>query len=212
MLEIEIKIKLVSPTETREVLEKLGGRHTLNLEQIDTYYNSPEAMGDFAISDEALRLRQTLEKHAETGVTQKTNYDITYKGPKMDSTVKSRIEHVCHIMEPDKIDAILQALHFRKVITLHKNREVYQIEFHDKIIECLIDQIEGLDGYYFEAEIMADESKIESMDSKKSEKDQENKKNIDQANQIILDLVGELGYSEKDSILESYLELVLKSK
>ena len=62
--------------------------------QIDCYYAHP--VRDFAASDEALRLRQVGEN----------NY-ITYKGPKLDTTTKTRRE--IEISLPDGLQSAAEA-------------------------------------------------------------------------------------------------------
>ncbi len=48
---------------------------------------------------------------------------------------------------------ILLAIGFKIVLTLPKKREVYHLKYQERTIEVLLDQIEGLEGDYFEAEI-----------------------------------------------------------
>ena len=87
---------------------------------------------------------------------------------------------------------ILLAIGFKIVLTLPKKREVYHLKYQERTIEVLLDQIEGLEGDYFEAEIQVLE-----------------KEEIEEAKEVLIGLVQELGYSEADSIRLSYLELVL---
>ena len=193
MLEVEIKLKIREMSDFRGILTQLNANHNMNLEHIDRYYNLPEQWGNFAQTDEALRLRTTWEFRIEDHALLKETHDITYKGPKLDKKIKARIEHVCHLVEVANMEAILHALGFLKVTTITKKREVYTLSFQGHTIECLVDQVEGLDGWYFEAEIMAmDEAGMGT------------------AKEILLRLVHSLGYQESDCITESYLELVLQ--
>ncbi|MCK5345992.1 MAG: class IV adenylate cyclase [Candidatus Heimdallarchaeota archaeon] len=192
--EVEIKLKIREMPDFREHLSRLNVTHHMNLEHIDRYYNLPEQWGNFAQTDEALRLRTTREFGIKNTALLKEIHDITYKGPKLDKKIKARIEHVCHLVEVEKMDTILQVLGFQKVTTLTKKREVYTLSFQDHTIECLIDEVKGLDGWYFEAEIMA-----------------EDKAGMEHAKEILRRLVKSLDYQESECITESYLELFLQS-
>ncbi len=194
MFEMEIKLKIKNLAELRTQLTKLEHKHPLNLTHVDRYYNLPLHVGDFAKTDEALRLRSSTEINPISHEILMERHDLTYKGPKLDQTVKSRIEHVSHILAPVEMDNILLALGYRKVLSVEKQREVHEVVFKDHPIECLIDRVEHLKGVYFEAEIVVP-----------SEQDMPaTKKNL-------IDFIRYLGYSESDTIVESYLELVIKS-
>lgn len=192
MFEMEIKLKIANIEELRSKLSSLDHSYPVDLHHTDRYYNLPPNIGDFAKTDEALRLRSSIEKDPISHVIIKEQHDLTYKGPKLDKTVKSRIEHVCHVVESHQMDEILLALGYQKVISVMKQREVHELVFNGHPIECLIDQIEHLEGFYFEAEIIVS-----------SEKD------MIKTKQILLEFITYLGYTEQDTIVESYLELVL---
>ena len=193
MLEVEIKLKIREISDFRKKITGLNATHHMNLEHIDRYYNLPVQWGNFAQTDEALRLRTTREFELNNSILLKEAHDITYKGPKLDKKIKARIEHVCHLVEVANMEAILHALGFQKVKTIAKKREVYTLSFEGHDIECLVDEVEGLDGQYFEAEIMA-----KDMASMTKAKD------------VLLRFVNSLEYQESECITESYLELVLQ--
>ena len=79
MFEVEQKFPLKRLEETRERLISLGGEMAAAIEQIDGYYRHPAR--DFAKTDEALRIRRLGERNF-----------VTYKGPKIDATTKTRRE------------------------------------------------------------------------------------------------------------------------
>jgi adenylate cyclase class 2 len=195
MFEVEIKIKIAEPDHTRLKILELGGKKLYNMEHTDVYYNAPLALGDFAKSDEALRLRKTVLIDHTTQQIIKEEHDITYKGPKLDKILKTRVEHVARVLDPNKIDEIFLALGFRKVITIPKHREVFEISFEGRNIEVLIDTVEGLNGHYLEAEMMAKE-----------------KAEMEATQHHILRFIHAIGYNDRDSIRKSYLELVLGAK
>jgi len=195
MFETEIKIKLRSDTETRKQLLQLGAQFKYFMHNSDKYYNFKNGEKDFAKTDEALRLRSTILMDPNTKQKIKETHDLTYKGPKLKTSVKSRIEYESEVENADMIHKIIDALGFDCVIEIPKEREVFEIKYENTQYTVLIDKIEGLSGYYLEAELMvADEKKIS------------------EAKQKLVNLVLKLGYNEKDSIRESYLELVMKSK
>jgi adenylate cyclase class 2 len=194
MLEVEIKIKLNDPNITRQRLLELGGKQRYLMQNTDHYYNLPEKWGDFAKTDEALRLRTTFLLDSQTKQQIKESHDLTYKGPKIDALLKTRIEHVCAILEPENMHSILSALGYITVLVVAKEREVYDVTFQGAPMEVLIDKIEGLSGYYLEAEILAE------------------KPNADIAKEHLIAFIEALGYSRSDSIQKSYLEMVLQTK
>ena len=79
MYEVELKYRVA---DGRAIEDRLAGRGACwhgTTEQVDRYFNHPSR--DFAVTDEALRLRSTA-----AGVA------ITWKGPRLDATAKTRRE------------------------------------------------------------------------------------------------------------------------
>jgi adenylate cyclase, class 2 len=195
MFEVEIKIKIRSKEETQKILAKLGAKLKYLMKNVDIYYNYPKEVRDFSQTDEALRLRTTFLYDPKTKQLINEQHDLTYKGPKMDPKVKTRVEYVCNLKDHEEMDKIIIALGFNKVITIPKNREVYDIDFKNINYEVLIDDIEGLPGIYLEAELMVAQ-----------------KEELVSGRQKLFTLIKELGYQEQDSIRKSYLELILDLK
>jgi adenylate cyclase class 2 len=193
MLEAEIKIKLKSKEKTIENINLMSGKLKMNLKHSDIYYNAPKELRDFSKTDEALRLRSSIQFDPKTKKKVEEKHELTYKGPKLATTVKSRLECETEISNPEEMEKIILALGFRKIITIKKNRILYIVPFQSKELTVLIDQIEGLEGFYLEAEIMVADSK-----------------DLEQAKKILIGFAEKIGYGEKDSIRESYLELVMK--
>lgn len=194
MQEIEMKLRIRDETQLRSKLKQLGGVHLINLHHTDRYYDKYEPEKSFELTDEALRLRQSLEYLIDTNELTNTHNDLTYKGAKLPGVIKSRKELICEILHPDQMDGILVSLGFIMRCKLEKHREVWAITFQRTNIEILIDVVEGLPGLFMEAEIMV-------------ERGQEFARQ--RATQTLLALLSELGYTEEDSIRESYLELYL---
>lgn len=194
MLEVEVKFKLKDEKEYTENLKALGAKYVVDINHTDTYYKLPKGLRDFAKTDEALRLRKIEE--IDTRITEtlqhKFSADLTYKGPKLDKETKTRKEIVTPVGDPENMHIILQSLDFRPIITLHKYRRLFSLEQDGLRIEILLDKVEDLEGYYSECEIMAStEAEMEA------------------GKKIIFGLMEQLGYTKKDSILTSYLELVI---
>ena len=193
MYEVETKIKIVDLDRLHKKLDDLKAKKTAILDQLDTYYNYPVESRDFSKTDEALRLRKTTESDPKTLKKRKEVADLTYKGPKLDKIIKTRVEHVCHIFEADKIENILNALSFKKVISIKKHREVFELNFNGNNIEVLIDIIENLPGSYFEAEILVKDDNM-----------------IEFYKNVLFSFIQECGYSKKDILPDTYLEMVLE--
>jgi hypothetical protein len=79
MLEVEAKYLLREPQPLLERLQQWGATLLEDQQHVDTYLNAPDR--DFARTDEALRLRQIGSDNF-----------VTYKGPRYDTTTKTRPE------------------------------------------------------------------------------------------------------------------------
>jgi adenylate cyclase class 2 len=134
MIEVEVKAKIDNFQDMEKKLENLGAIKSKKEFQEDIYFNSP--IVDFAKTDEALRIRTTIENDNE-------NIFITYKGPKIDSKSKTREEIEISIEDSEKCSMIFQHLGFTKVRAVKKNRQYYTY----KNFEISLDDIEGLDPY-----------------------------------------------------------------
>ena len=97
-LEIEQKFRVPSHAPIEAALAALGATLSAPLTQVDCYYAHPQR--DFAVTDEAFRIRAVGAE----------NY-LTYKGPKLDGTTKSRVEHEVRVADgPDALAAIGEIL------------------------------------------------------------------------------------------------------
>ena len=134
MIEVEVKAKIDSFEDMEKKLNELGALKTKKEFQEDIYFNSPVV--DFAKTDEALRIRTTKENDNE-------NIFITYKGPKIDKKSKTRKEIEMGIEEAQKCSEIFEAIGFKKVRAVRKNRQYYKYEN----FEISLDDIEGLEPY-----------------------------------------------------------------
>ena len=152
----------------------------MTLAQVDTYYAHP--VRDFAATDEALRIRRVGD-----------NNWMTYKGPKIDSTTKTRLELELPIAAGSdgarRGDEIWQALGFCRVGEVSKQRKIYKLNRAGRQCELALDVVEAL-GSFVELEIVVAELS-----------------ELDQAREVIADLAAELALSGIER--RGYLELLL---
>nr|MDO8113813.1 class IV adenylate cyclase [Candidatus Sigynarchaeota archaeon] len=181
-LEIEIKVKILSIEAMASALEKLGAKFDCDLVHEDYYFDKPEKAGSFARTDEALRLRvsRDLTKHIE-------RHFLTYKGPKVDATTKTRVEIDVGVDDGQKVRAILKAAGFKELIALIKERKSY----HFEDISIMLDKVQHLDDPYMEVEIVA-----------------ENPAMLDATREKLFAFLQKLGIGRDASERKSYLELV----
>lgn len=193
MIEVEIKVQIKNPDEIKEQFDKQNGVYQFSLLHEDTYYNMPKKLRDFKESDEALRIRksQKFEKNQQEKKTE--HCYITYKGAKLDSKTKTRRELETFVEDGEILKNILDALGFREVLTVKKERDLYKFMYEDKSIEVLLDYLPILDQHFIEAELL-----VES----------ENK--INQARELLFSFLNLFNIKESDSIRKSYLELIIE--
>lgn len=166
---IEVEVKARAREGMAEKIASLGGELIAVESHQDLYFNSP--LRDFRRSDEALRIR-IKEEGAR----------LTYKGPKIDSSTKSRLELTVRIDDVQQMKEILGHLGFVFSATVFKRRSKYSY----KGVTLALDEVEGL-GSFLEAEAQAEDD-------------------VELQRQKVLGVMGELGLDE--SIRSSYLELL----
>ena len=182
MYEVEQKYPLADVAAVEAALARLGATWHGTVEQVDRYFNHP--CRDFAATDEALRLRRTGEALA-----------ITWKGPRLDATAKTRRELELPLAEaavpaaalaeaavpaaalaeaavpaaapslaadPATLDSwteLLEALGFRPVREVAKQRQLATVAWQGAAIEVALDHVAGL-GNFLELELQADAAGI----------------------------------------------------
>ena len=193
MIETEIKVKIENPEEIKKKISELNGIYKLSLHHEDIYFNMPDGLRDFQITDEALRIRSSKEynNNFKENSTKVSNY-ITYKGKKLDKLTKTRNEIEVQIDDNSSMKEILLALGFKEVLTIVKERALYEIPFKDRIIEVLIDYIPVLAKNFMELELIVESTQVSN------------------ARMILFSLLEEFGFKETDSIRKSYLELIIE--
>jgi len=178
--EVEQKFRLTDdPAAFEAKLAALGVSFGPATEQSDQYFAHPAR--DFAQTDEALRIRTVGEWNC-----------VTYKGPKIDATTKTRRELELPI-EPGAGGAarfadLLLSLGFSSVATVRKQRRTAHMTRGDRTAEVVLDHIDRL-GWFAEIELSADEA------------------GLDDARQALFELGQTLGLTEIER--RSYLEMLL---
>ncbi len=177
--EVEQKFVLGDAQVVSELLRQHGAELGDAVEQADEYFAHPAR--DFAATDEALRIRRVGAKNW-----------ITYKGPKLDATTKTRREINLPLAEGERVAdetaAMFVELGFRPVAKVRKKRRVANISWQGHDVELACDQVDGL-GSFLELEIEADDT------------------SLDAARAALTSLAAELGLGEGER--RSYLELIL---
>lgn len=166
---IEIEVKARADEQTLQKILDLGAVFQSEENHRDIYFSSP--LRDFKESDEALRIR-VKEEGAR----------LTYKGPKLDGTTKSRREYTVKIDSPARMEEVLEALGFSHSAEVRKRRIKYTLGD----VTFALDDVEGL-GSFLEIEISGDDNWVAQREK-------------------VLSLLVQLGLGE--SIRKSYLELL----
>lgn len=157
MYEVEIKFRLLDRSATERRLAALGARLRPPIAQSDTYFSHP--CRDFAQTDEALRLRQNGDQVA-----------ITWKGPRLDATTKTRQEIELPLAVGcaaattpayalEQWTGLLDALGFRPAGTVAKKRTPGSVDWQGRDVEVALDAVAGL-GDFLEIEIVAMEDDL----------------------------------------------------
>ncbi len=195
MIEVEIKVKILDPELIKKKFEENNGVYKLSLYHEDIYFNMPEGLRDFKKTDEALRLRKSIEFNKADRLKEKIyNHYITYKGKKIDNSTKTRSEIDITIEDTDSMKKLLTELGFKEIFTIQKERELYEFKFENTHIEVLVDYIPLLKQYFIEVECLVSSS------------DQ-----IEKFREILFRFLKKFNIKKEESIRESYLELILRN-
>jgi adenylate cyclase class 2 len=151
-IEVEQKHKVDDEWDVATRLAGLGAKLGEPIEQIDQYFAHP--CRDFAETDEALRIR-----------TAGGQCDVTYKGPKLDRTTKTRQELELAVAPDDpsgqRFAELLKVLGFTPVATVHKSRREFRVQYAGHDVHGSFDVVEQV-GAFVELELRADESSLEA--------------------------------------------------
>jgi adenylate cyclase, class 2 len=178
-MEVEMKFPLPEGALLGEKLSAWGVVGYEDLHEEDHYFNAPDR--DFAKTDEALRLRRVGPDNF-----------LTYKGPKVDTQTKTRVEFEVSLAPGDEaaetMMQLLTRLGYRPVAVVEKTRRVFQTKRDGFDLEVCLDDVKGL-GRFVELEILAPENRL------------------DQARRTVQSVAAELDLTTSER--RSYLELLL---
>jgi adenylate cyclase, class 2 len=150
LLEVEQKFPIPNPAAVRQSLIALGATFGETIQQADVYFSHPRR--NFKETDEALRIRRVGPE----------NY-LTYKGPKLDATTKTRREIELPLApgEPGfaQFAELLEVLGFRPVYEVRKQRVPGEIPWEGRKVQLALDDVMGL-GSYLEIELLADDNEL----------------------------------------------------
>ncbi|WEL29731.1 class IV adenylate cyclase [Haloferax volcanii] len=182
MYEVEVKVR-ADHGAVRERLDAAGGEQVNRVAQTDTYYDAPHR--DFAETDEALRLRR--ESRYEGGELADEETVVTYKGPLVDESSKTRREYETGVEDGETMDAICEAVGFEPAATVEKERERFALDGYT----VSLDSVSGL-GEFVEVEIEVEAG-------------------VDDARDGAFAVLQDLGLDPDDQIRTSYLGMLLGS-
>lgn len=152
MYEVEQKFPVDDLAAIEAKLTALGAESREPVTQIDTYYAHP--VRDFAETDEALRIRTVGDEHR-----------ITYKGPRVDLTTKTRREIELPLASGTAAAAeyqeLLELLGFHAVFQVKKRRRPLTLSWQGHTVEGALDEVDGL-GTFVELELSADDNSLAS--------------------------------------------------
>ncbi len=135
MFELEIKAQ-VDPKKIEKKLHQWGCEMMSEGFQKDVYYSHPSK--DFAVTDEALRIRCADNK-----------VKLCYKGARFDKKTKSREELTS--MVDDNIFEILEKVGFTPDAQVHKHRRVFELDG----VKVTLDSVHEL-GEFLELELITE--------------------------------------------------------
>ncbi|MHA3962513.1 MAG: class IV adenylate cyclase [Candidatus Thorarchaeota archaeon SMTZ1-45] len=183
--EVEVKVAIDNIEEMEDRILHLGATKINKEIQVDSYFDHPCRI--FQETDEALRVRirrplDTNEYESSTDLV-----ELTYKGPKVDSTTKTRTETTVSLSNATDITSVLVSLGFKHVAKLTKKRQFFSLQ----TVIISTDDVEDV-GQFVELESIAT-----------------NNGELVAAREYIFKTVYNLGLDPTQSIRESYLELYL---
>lgn len=182
MLEVEVKYTGADFASLERQLTAWGAHEVPLRCEVDHYFNAPDR--DFAVTDEALRLRRIGPRNL-----------VTYKGPKWDSTTKTRTEVEVSLADGagpgEDFERLLQLLGYRSVAQVSKQRRPFHLERDGFGLEITLDEVDEL-GRFAELEIQAPEAQL------------------DVARTVLLQTAAALGLTAGER--RSYLELLLNAR
>ncbi len=150
--EVEMKFPVHDRAALEGRLAELGATISAAQAEFDVYFAHPAR--DFARTDEALRVRRKG----------RANF-LTYKGPKLDATTKTRHE-IDLPLPPEEETAqawmgLLDALGFAVAGEVRKSRRKARVSWQGRGVEVSLDEVERL-GTFVELELVVEPADAEA--------------------------------------------------
>jgi adenylate cyclase class 2 len=150
--EVEQKFRVADRPMLEAKLNRLGIQWGETVGQVDSYFAHPSR--DFAQTDEALRIRRVGS----------ANF-VTYKGPKIDATTKTRRELELPLLEGEAMAGqfreLLVALGFHPVTDVVKQRRYGHVQWEGQDAEIVVDDVAEV-GLFVEIELTADAEHLDT--------------------------------------------------
>ncbi len=150
--EVEQKFPVEGLSGIEGKLAAMGARISEPRVEVDVYYAHPAR--DFAVTDEALRIRRVGGAAF-----------LTYKGPKVDATTKTRHEIELPLGSDSSSAAawsgLLESLGFRPVGEVRKRRRKAIVAWQGRQIEMSLDELDQL-GTFVELELVVASQEVEA--------------------------------------------------
>ncbi len=152
LLEVEQKYPIADLAAMRHSLAALGATFEPAVEQADLYFAHP--IRNFKETDEALRIRRVGNENF-----------ITYKGPKLDATTKTRREIELRLASGEEgyrsFAKLLEVLGFGGVYEVRKERIAGVLFWEERQVDAALDTVRGL-GTFLELELLTDPGDLEA--------------------------------------------------
>lgn len=136
-------------------LAELGAVAEPAVEQVDRYFSHP--CRNFVQTDEALRLRRVGEENV-----------VTWKGPKLDKTTKTRQEIELPIERGAaglaRFAGLLEALGFQPVAEVCKVRRPFELHWEGRTVHAAVDHVASV-GTFVELELVVAADEMEAAKS-----------------------------------------------
>ncbi|MGB9708539.1 MAG: class IV adenylate cyclase [Infirmifilum sp.] len=135
-IELEAKFRCNNIDALREKLQHLKAIYLDKVLMVDVYFQHP--CRDFRATDEALRVRYLKSQEKREALV-----EMTYKGPRGEGWVKTRVELGVVVDNFDSLLTILKKLGFHEVARIKKDREFYLFNG----VEVSLDKVEDLGSF-----------------------------------------------------------------
>ena len=136
--EIEIKFRVTDFVMLQDRLRQRFGTLEFGEQvlELDAFFQHP--CRDFVQTDECLRLRTRTFKDDTL------EHSLTYKGPKIDASTKTRHEIEMPIHEPQRWESLFTALGFRAVASIQKFRRRMTLTLEHRQVDIVLDTLPAL--------------------------------------------------------------------